>query len=79
MAKDRGAEQGDVDGPLECGLTLGVVARETRSALHDAQEQGSIPWMRADTVGIREAKDSRVDMQTRKDKHRERRPAERRT
>ena len=30
MPKDRGAEQGDVDGPLECSLALGMVAAETR-------------------------------------------------
>ena len=30
MPKDRGAEQGDVDGPLDCSLTLGMVAAETR-------------------------------------------------
>ena len=29
MAKDRGAEQGDVDGPLECSLAPGMVAAET--------------------------------------------------
>ena len=30
MPKDRGAEQGDVDGPLECSLALGMVAAEAR-------------------------------------------------
>ena len=30
MPKDRGAEQGDVDGPLECSLALEMVAAETR-------------------------------------------------
>ena len=28
VPKDRGAEQGDVDGPLECSLALGMVAAE---------------------------------------------------
>ena len=28
MPKDRGAEQGDVDGSLECSLGLGMVAAE---------------------------------------------------
>ena len=32
MPKDRGAEQGDVDGPLECSLALGMVAAETRGS-----------------------------------------------
>ena len=30
MPKDRGAEQRDVDGPLECSSALGLVAAETR-------------------------------------------------
>ena len=30
MPKDRGSEQGDVDGPLECSLALEMVAVETR-------------------------------------------------
>ena len=41
LAKDRGAEQGDVDGPLECSLALGMVA-ETRgrvAALHPSDIQ----------------------------------------
>ena len=29
LPKDRGAEQGDVDGSLECSLALGMVAAET--------------------------------------------------
>ena len=29
MPKDRGAEQGGVDGPLECSLAVGMVAAET--------------------------------------------------
>ena len=28
MPEDRGAEEGDVDGPLECSLALGMVAAE---------------------------------------------------
>ena len=43
-AKDRGAEQGDVDGPLECSLTLGGVAAESRRLVHDAQRRGEVPW-----------------------------------
>ena len=30
MPKDRGAEQGNVDGSLECSLALGMLAAETR-------------------------------------------------
>ena len=33
LLKDRGAEQGDVDGPLECSLTLGGVASRARQAV----------------------------------------------
>ncbi len=42
--KDRGAEQGDVDGPLECSLTLGTVAGKSKHDLHAAQRQGVLPW-----------------------------------
>ena len=33
VPKDRSAEQGDVDGPLECSLALGMVAAETRGSI----------------------------------------------
>ena len=33
MSKDRGAEQGEVDGPLECSPALGMVASETRGSV----------------------------------------------
>eukprot|EP00973_Karenia_brevis_P055254 7682456-Karenia_brevis.AAC.1 len=42
--KDRGAEQGDVDGPLECSLTLGTVASKVRQQIHEAQRRGELPW-----------------------------------
>jgi hypothetical protein len=42
--KDRGAEQGDVDGPLECAITLGSVAAETRFAVHAEQRLDKLPW-----------------------------------
>ena len=42
--KNRGAEQGDVDGPLECSLTPRKVASEARAALHHAQRLGDLPW-----------------------------------
>eukprot|EP00973_Karenia_brevis_P018306 2512919-Karenia_brevis.AAC.1 len=44
MPKDRGAEQGDVDGPAECALTLGIVARDARASVHDQQRNGRMPW-----------------------------------
>ena len=45
MPKDRGAEQGDVDGPLECSLTLGGVASRTRQRVHEQQRRGEPdPW-----------------------------------
>ena len=40
MPKDRGAEQGDVDGPLECSLALGMVAAETRGRVAALQASG---------------------------------------
>ena len=42
--KDRGAEQGDVDGPLECGITAAQALKRTRRRLHEAQCQGLLPW-----------------------------------
>jgi hypothetical protein len=53
--KDRGAEQGDVDGPLECSLTLGQVAASARRELHSAQRRGELPWAVSDADSIREA------------------------
>ena len=48
MPKDRGAEQGDVDGPLECGLALGMVAAETRTRVAAQQAAGNLPWFGVD-------------------------------
>ena len=45
MPKDRGAEQGDVDGPLECSLALGLVAAETRGSMAARQAAGTLPWI----------------------------------
>ena len=44
MPEDRGAEQGDVDGPLECSLALGIVAAETRGSTAVRQAAGTLPW-----------------------------------
>ena len=43
MPKDRGAEQGDVDGPLECSLAVGMMAAETRRRVAGQQAVGSLP------------------------------------
>ena len=48
VPKDRGAEQGDVDGPLECSLALGSVAAETRGRVSAQQASGSLPWIGVD-------------------------------
>ena len=45
MPMDRGAEQGDVDCPLECSLGLGLVAAETRGRVAAQQASGSLPWI----------------------------------
>ena len=45
MPKHRGAEQGDVDGPLECSLALGMVAAETRGRVAAQQASGNLPWV----------------------------------
>ena len=42
--KDRGAGQGDVDGPKECALTVGLVAGQARSIVHQQQRSGGLPW-----------------------------------
>ena len=42
--KDRGAEQGDVDGPLECGITVAQALKRIRRRFHEAQCQGLLPW-----------------------------------
>ena len=49
MPKDRGAEQGDVDGPLECSLALGMVAAETRGRAAQ-QASGSLTWIGVDDL-----------------------------
>ena len=46
--KDRGAEQGDVDGAWECRSPLGMVAAETRERVAAQQASGSLPWIGVD-------------------------------
>ena len=48
MPKDRGAEQGDVDGPLECSLALGMEAAETRERVAAQQASGTLLWIGVD-------------------------------
>ena len=48
MPKDRGAEQGDADGPLECSLALGMVAAETWGRVAARQASGSLPRIGVD-------------------------------
>ena len=56
--KDRGAEQGDVDGPLECSLTLGVVASKARQQeVHARQRRGELPWIAASVDAVTAAGD----------------------
>ena len=45
MPKHRGAEHGDVDGPMECSLALGMVAAETRGSIAARQAAGTVPWV----------------------------------
>ena len=45
MPKDRGAEQGDLDGPLECSLTLGMVAAEARLYVAVQQAARTLLWV----------------------------------
>ena len=56
LPKDRGAEQGDVDGPLECSLALSSVAMEARGSVARLQRQDVLPWCAADGIGIAAAR-----------------------
>ena len=48
MPKDRGAEPGDVDGPLECSLALGIVAAETRLRVAAPRAARTLPGIGID-------------------------------
>ena len=50
MSEGRGAEQGDVDGPLECSLALGMVEAETRGRVPAQQASRSLPWIGAEDL-----------------------------
>ena len=55
--KDRGAEQGDVDGALECSFTLGLVGRDARSAVHQQHRDVLLPWACDDVPEVTLAQD----------------------
>ena len=62
--KDRGSEQGDVDGPLECSITLAQVARKTRITLARLQRPEELPWIAENEAGAASARadfDGRAD------------------
>ena len=48
MPQDHGAEQGDVDGHLECSLALVMVAAETRSRVAAHHAAGTLRWFGVD-------------------------------
>ena len=76
--KNRGAEQGDVDGPLECSLTLGGVATEARQEIHNAQANGLLPWACADPGQVSAALAAHGQIQAKSTEYTQRKPAERR-
>ena len=41
----RPAEQDDIDGPLECSITLAQITRKTRIILARLQRQEKLPWI----------------------------------
>ena len=44
-SKDRGAEQGDVGGPLERSLARGMEAAKAQSHVAGQQVAGTVPWI----------------------------------
>ena len=44
--------QGNVDGPLECSLALGMFAVETRGRAAAQQASGSLPWIGVDDPSV---------------------------
>eukprot|EP00973_Karenia_brevis_P038909 5371814-Karenia_brevis.AAC.1 len=63
VPKDRGAEQGDVDGPLEAGLAIGTAARASRRHVHLQQREGSLEWAGETTALASQDFDLREDRQ----------------
>ena len=66
--KDRGAEQGDVDGPLECSLTMGKISSLARHAVHDKQRRGELPWI--GTASGEQLQEAEHDFDQRRVRHR---------
>ena len=44
MRKNRGAEQGDTLGPVEAGISIAQLSRDTRRAVHTKQAAGTLSW-----------------------------------
>ena len=57
MPKDRGAEQGDVDGPLECSRALRMVAAEARESIAVQQAARTLSWIDTDSLHERRLRD----------------------
>ena len=66
MPKDRGAEEGDVDGLQERSLSLGVVAVETRGRVSAQQAAGNFPRIGVDDPS--ETQRCKQNTQTRRNK-----------
>jgi hypothetical protein len=77
--KDRGAEQGDVDGPLECGVTIAGVAASARESVHRDQCQDRIPWAVRTPADVTQAKAAHAERDRRATAWAAARPVERRT
>ena len=64
-AKDRVAEQGDVDGSVECSVALGNIATKTWQSIHAMQRSGALPWATSRPDGPTEAMAEFDERQTR--------------
>ena len=57
VEKNRGAEQGDVDGPLECSMAMAQVARDARTSVAELQRSGALPWVTESGISSDTARD----------------------
>ena len=64
MPKDRGAEPGDVDGPRERSLALGVVASETRLHIAEKQAAGTLSWVGAHDADVEKLQEEHQNRMT---------------
>ena len=67
IPKGRGAEHGDVDGPLEASLLLGELGGQARRCIHEAQRCGDLPWSSVASVSFNGARldyDERLQKKT---------------